>query len=48
VAVSMGGGGHVPASGCSRAVAIEELAAEAIEKMKMQVERFYANAEKAV
>jgi len=37
VAVSMGGGGHVPASGCSRMIPVEELAAEAIEKMKNQV-----------
>lgn len=37
VAVSMGGGGHVPASGCSRKAPIEEVAAEAIEKMKKRV-----------
>ncbi|MGM0600047.1 MAG: DHH family phosphoesterase [Candidatus Rifleibacteriota bacterium] len=39
VAVSMGGGGHVPASGCSREIPIEELAREAIEKMKSQVNK---------
>jgi phosphoesterase RecJ-like protein len=37
VAVSMGGGGHVPASGCSRMAPVSEVAAEAIEKMKDQV-----------
>lgn len=40
VAVSMGGGGHVPASGCSRQAPVEAVAAEAIEKMKNQVNRF--------
>jgi phosphoesterase RecJ-like protein len=39
VAVSMGGGGHVPASGCSRKIAVEDLAREAIEKMKSQVNK---------
>jgi phosphoesterase RecJ-like protein len=37
VAVSMGGGGHVPASGCSRMAPVDTVAAEAIEKMKNQV-----------
>lgn len=40
VAVSMGGGGHVPASGCSRQAPVEEVAAEAIDKMKNQVNRY--------
>jgi nanoRNase/pAp phosphatase (c-di-AMP/oligoRNAs hydrolase) len=35
----MGGGGHVPASGCSRKIAVEDLAREAIEKMKSQVNK---------
>lgn len=42
VAVAMGGGGHVPASGCSRAVAVDDLAKEAIELMTRQVENFFA------
>ena len=37
VAVAMGGGGHIPASGCSRQAPVEEVAAEAIERMKNQV-----------
>ena len=48
VAVAMGGGGHVPASGCSRAIAIEELAEEAITMMKKQVENFVESREKTV
>lgn len=40
VAVSMGGGGHIPASGCSRNVPVEELAQEAFEKMIKQVVTF--------
>lgn len=39
VAVSMGGGGHLPASGCSKNLPIDEVAAEAIEKMKAQVQQ---------
>jgi len=46
VAVAMGGGGHVPASGCSRAVPVGQLAAEAISLMQKQVEAFFASAEK--
>lgn len=45
VAVEMGGGGHVPASGCSRAVSIDILAKEAIELMTRQVEKFFARQE---
>lgn len=45
VAVAMGGGGHVPASGCSRAVAVDQLAGEAIALMKKQVDTFFANRE---
>jgi phosphoesterase RecJ-like protein len=47
VAVAMGGGGHVPASGCSRAVSVDELAAEAIERMTRQVDAFFSRQEKA-
>lgn len=47
VAVEMGGGGHVPASGCSRAVSIDILANEAIELMTRQVEDFFAKQESA-
>ena len=45
VAVSMGGGGHVPASGCNRAAKVDELADEAIKLMIRQVENFYAKQE---
>lgn len=48
VAVAMGGGGHVPASGCSRAIPIDQLAAEAISLMKKQVESFFDNREQTV
>lgn len=41
VAVSLGGGGHIPASGCSRNVPVEELAQEAFEKMIKQVNTFF-------
>ncbi|KAF1081038.1 MAG: 3'-to-5' oligoribonuclease A [Candidatus Rifleibacterium amylolyticum] len=47
VAVAMGGGGHVPASGCSRAVAVDELAREAIDRMTRQVDNFFAKQESA-
>lgn len=40
VAVSMGGGGHIPASGCSKELPVEQVANEAIEKMKKQVNDF--------
>ncbi|GAB4270677.1 MAG: bifunctional oligoribonuclease/PAP phosphatase NrnA [Candidatus Rifleibacteriota bacterium] len=43
VAVSMGGGGHVPASGCSKNLPIDQVALEAIEKMKNQVNSFARN-----
>ena len=42
VAVALGGGGHLPASGCSKSIAIEQMAGEAIELMKKQVTDFYA------
>lgn len=42
VAVALGGGGHVPASGCSQQVPIDELASKAIELMKKQVSEFYS------
>lgn len=48
VAVAMGGGGHVPASGCSRAVPIDQLSEEAISLMKKQVDTFYNNLEKSI
>ncbi|PKL47403.1 MAG: hypothetical protein CVV42_13165 [Candidatus Riflebacteria bacterium HGW-Riflebacteria-2] len=47
VAVAMGGGGHVPASGCSRAIAVDDLAKEAIELMTKQVNNFFARQENA-
>ncbi|PKL44812.1 MAG: hypothetical protein CVV41_05450 [Candidatus Riflebacteria bacterium HGW-Riflebacteria-1] len=47
VAVAMGGGGHVPASGCSRAVKIDELAEEAIKLMTRQVDTFFAGQKNA-
>ncbi|OGK10935.1 MAG: hypothetical protein A2W80_10715 [Candidatus Riflebacteria bacterium GWC2_50_8] len=47
VAVAMGGGGHVPASGCSRAIKIDELAEEAVKLMTKQVESFFARQESA-
>jgi phosphoesterase RecJ-like protein len=37
VAVKMGGGGHIPASGCSKNEAIEKVAQEAVMLMKDQV-----------
>lgn len=43
VAVELGGGGHVPASGCSRKEAIDETAATAIKLMINQVNNFFAN-----
>ena len=43
VAVSMGGGGHVPASGCNKNESVEVVAKEAIEKMKKQVNEFLAS-----
>ena len=46
VAVAMGGGGHIPASGCSRAVPIEELAKEAIDRMIKQVDIFFTEQER--
>lgn len=39
VAVAMGGGGHLPASGCSRMAPFAEVAGEAIERMKAQVNK---------
>ncbi|MEW6710196.1 MAG: bifunctional oligoribonuclease/PAP phosphatase NrnA [Candidatus Riflebacteria bacterium] len=39
VAVAMGGGGHVPASGCSRNAPVDEVASEAISRMIQQVSR---------
>ncbi len=45
VAVGMGGGGHVPASGCSRAIPVEDLAREAVENMTRQVNSFFAKQE---
>ncbi|MBQ2594646.1 MAG: bifunctional oligoribonuclease/PAP phosphatase NrnA [Candidatus Riflebacteria bacterium] len=41
VAVALGGGGHLPASGCSQQIPIEEMAEKAIELMKKQVNDFY-------
>lgn len=41
VAIALGGGGHVPASGCSQQIPIEEMATKAIELMKKQVSEFY-------
>ncbi|MDD3376759.1 MAG: bifunctional oligoribonuclease/PAP phosphatase NrnA [Candidatus Riflebacteria bacterium] len=38
VAVALGGGGHIPASGCSQNIPIEQLANKAIELMKKQIE----------
>lgn len=40
VAVSMGGGGHIPASGCNKNLPSKLVAKEAIEKMKQQVNNF--------
>ena len=40
VAVSMGGGGHVPASGCNKNEPLETVAKEAITKMIAQTENF--------
>jgi phosphoesterase RecJ-like protein len=40
VAVAMGGGGHIPASGCSRQAPVKEVANEAIERMIAQVNKF--------
>jgi phosphoesterase RecJ-like protein len=48
VAVAMGGGGHVPASGCSRAIPVDELAAEAISLMKKQVNAFFSHQEQVI
>lgn len=45
VAVALGGGGHLPASGCSKNIAVEQMASEAIELMKKQVSNFYATRE---
>lgn len=41
VAVALGGGGHIPASGCSQQTPVAELADKAINLMKKQVEDFY-------
>jgi phosphoesterase RecJ-like protein len=41
VAVALGGGGHIPASGCSQQIPIAEMAEKAIELMKKQVNDFY-------
>lgn len=41
VAVALGGGGHLPASGCSQQVSLPEMAEKAIELMKKQVTDFY-------
>lgn len=43
VAVALGGGGHAPASGCSQAIPITEMADKAIDLMKKQVDAFYSN-----
>lgn len=43
VAVALGGGGHVPASGCSQQIPIYEMAEKAIDLMKKQVNNFYIN-----
>lgn len=45
VAVSMGGGGHVPASGCSREASIDVVAEEAICKTSDQVMKFFSEKE---
>ncbi len=42
VAVALGGGGHLAASGCSRAVPIDQQAADAISLMKKQVDAFFS------
>lgn len=42
VAVKMGGGGHLAASGCSRAASIEQVAEEAVKLMKIQVNDFFS------
>ncbi len=41
VAVALGGGGHLPASGCSQQIPINEMADKAIDLMKKQVCNFY-------
>lgn len=41
VAVALGGGGHLPASGCSQQIPLEEMANKAIDLMKKQVTAFY-------
>ena len=41
VAVALGGGGHLPASGCSQQIPIEEMADKAINLMRKQVNEFY-------
>ncbi len=46
VAVALGGGGHIPASGCSQTIPIEEMAKKAIDLMKKQVNKFYNQDEK--
>ena len=48
VAVALGGGGHIPASGCSQQIPIEEMAKKAIDLMKKQVNNFYNNENKNV
>ena len=45
VAVALGGGGHLAASGCSRAVPIDQQAADAISLMKKQVDAFFSTRE---
>jgi nanoRNase/pAp phosphatase (c-di-AMP/oligoRNAs hydrolase) len=42
----MGGGGHLAASGCSRAIPIAEMAKEAITNMQNQVNSFFGAREK--
>jgi phosphoesterase RecJ-like protein len=40
VAVSMGGGGHIPASGCNKNEPLEQVAEEAISKLKVKMAEF--------